>query len=278
MELSGLEHLIYGLVYGLTEIFPISSRAHIAIMLKLLGAEDIDGLPVLLMRIAALAASYLSCQSQLAKMARARRLARIPKKRRKRPLDLCSLMDSRFLLTMLVPVILMDFLYQNFTNISFGLLAVSVLLFVNGILLYIPQFLPGCNKDARSLSRIEGLMMGVGGCLSVIPGFSGLGASISAGSICGVERSYALNMSLMMNMAYLAGMSVYDIGWIIQRGFGTVTFGWIIVYILAAALSFAGAWLAIRIMRVLASDRGYSVFSYYCWGIALFTFILNLMA
>ena len=211
-------------------------------------------------------------------MSRARRLARIPKKRRKRPLDLCSLMDSRFLLTMMLPVILVDLLYRNISEVSFSLLAVAVLLFVNGVVLYVPQFFPGSNKDARSLSRLEGVVMGIGGGLSVVPGLSGLGAAVSVGSICGIERSYALNMSLLMNMAYLVGMIVYDIIGLIQYGLGLFTFQWFIVYILAAALAFVGAMLAIRIMRALASDRGYHFFSYYCWGIALFTFILNLMA
>ncbi len=278
MELSGFEHLIYGLVSGLTEIFPVSARAHSAIMLKVLGADRISGLPVLLIHVAVLAAIYYSSRPQLVKMSRAKRLARIPKKRRKRPLDLCSLMDSRFLLTMMLPVILVDLLYRNISEISFSLLAVAVLLFVNGVVLYVPQFFPGSNKDARSLSRLEGVVMGIGGGLSVIPGLSGLGASVSVGSICGIERSYALNMSLLMNMAYLVGMIVYDIIGLIRYGFGLLTFQWFIVYILTAALAFVGAMLAIRIMRALASDRGYHFFSYYCWGIALFTFILNLMA
>ena len=28
----------------------------------------------------------------------------------------------------------------------------------------------------------------------------------------------------------------------------------------------------------LAEEKGFTIFSYYCWGIALFTFILSLMA
>lgn len=278
MNLSGIEHLIYGFLSGLTEIFPVSARAHSTILLKVLGAEKISGLPVLFIHIAVLAATYLSCKAQLVKMARARRLARVPKKRRKRPLDICSLMDSRFLLTMMLPVLLVDIFYGSISNIQFGLLAISLLLFVNGIFLYVPQFFPGSNKDARSLSRIEGIVMGLGGSLSVIPGLSGIGAAISIGSLYGVERSYALNMSLMMNMVYLAGMIVYDISDIIRYGIGLFSFQWLLYYLLAAVFAFAGTMLAIRLMRKLAADQGYHLFSYYCWGIALFTFILNLMA
>ena len=278
MELSVLEHLIYGFVSGLTEILPVSERAHSALLLKVLGADGISGLPVLLMHISILAAIYLSSQAQLIKMSRARRLARIPKKRRKRPLDIRSLMDSRFLTTMMLPVIVVLLFYGRISQISFSLLAIAVLLFLNGFILYIPQFLPGSNKDARSLSRVEGLIMGLGGSLSVLPGMSGIGASVSAGSICGVERSYALNMTLMMNMVYLSGMIVYDVLGLFQTGLGLLTLQWVLIYILAAAAAFVSATLAIRVMRALASGMGLSFFSYYCWGIALFAFILNLMA
>lgn len=278
MELSAFEHLIYGFISGLTGILPVSEGAHSILMLKVLGAEKISGLPVLLIHIAALASIYLSCRAQLVKMSRARRLAQIPKKRRKRPLDVRSLMDSRFLITMMFPVIVVLLFFRRISQINFSLLAVAALLFLNGIILYVPQFLPGSNKDARSLSRVEGVLMGLGGSLSVLPGMSGVGVSISVGSVCGVERSYALNMTLMMNMAYLAGMIIYDVLGLFQTGFGLLTFQWIIIYILAAAAAFVSTTLAIRVMRALASNAGYHLFSFYCWGIALFAFILNLMA
>ena len=278
MELNAFEHLIFGFISGLTEILPVSARAHRILLLKVLGAEKISGLPVLLIHFAVLAAIYLSCQMQLVKMSRARRLARIPKKKRKRPLDIRSLMDSRFLITMMLPVIVVLLFYGRLSQVSFSLLAVSALLFLNGIILYVPQFLPGSNKDARSLSRVEGLLMGLGGSMSVLPGLSGVGVSVSAGSICGVDRSYALNMTLMMSMAYLLGMIVYDILVLFQTGLGLLTFQWVVIYILAAVVAFVSATLAIRIMRALASGIGFHFFSYYCWGIALFAFILNLMA
>lgn len=278
MELNAFEHILYGIVFGLTDILPVSQRAHSILLLKVLGAQSIGGLPVLLIRLGVLAAVYISCRSALTKMSRARRLSRIPKKKRKRPLDMKSLMDSRFLGTMLVPVVLVLLLYSRLSSIRFSLLTVAVLLFVGGIVLYVPQFLPGCNKDARSLSRLEGFLMGLGGSLSVLPGMSGMGAAVSLGCITGVERSYAVNMALMANMVYLAGMAVYDIIGLFGTGLGLITFRWVIVYLLAALAAFVSTLLAIRIVRTLAAGMGFALFAFYCWGIALFAFILNLMA
>lgn len=278
MDLNAIEQVVYGFLTGLTEILPVSARAHSTLMLKVLGADNVSNLSVLLIHIAIAAALYSSSQAQIVKMSRARKLSRIPKKRRKRPLDLQSLMDSRFLITMMLPVILMLLFYNKISGITFSLLAISALLFLNGVILYIPQFLPSGNKDARTLSRVEGILMGLGGSLSVFPGLSGIGTAVSVGSVCGVEHSYALNMSLLVHMVYIIGLIVFDVVALISRGFGTLSFQLILIYILSAATAFIGTMLAVRFMRMLSSGRGCHFFAYYCWGIALFAFILNLMA
>lgn len=278
MDLSPIEHIVYGLIAGLTEILPVSARAHSILMLKVLGAEKINGLPVLLIHISIFAAIYMSNQELLVKMSRARKLARIPKKKRKRPLDVRSLMDSRFLSTLIIPIVLVMLIYGRLSTVKYSLLVIAGLLFLNGVILYVPQFLPGSNRDARSLSRVEGFLMGLGGTLSVLPGLSGMGAALSIGSVCGVERSYALNMSLLMNMVFMVGLIIFDILGLITTGLGTLTFSIFLVYILAAAAAFVSTMIAIRIMRSLASSAGFHTFAYYCWGIALFAFILNLMA
>lgn len=278
MELNWLESIIFGLLSGLGEILPVSARAHGILLLKIFGAEDNSQLFYLLVHLAILAAVYISCQNQIVRYLRARSISRIPKKKRKRPLDTRSLMDFRMLRTMVIPVILAFIFYNRCQGIGQKAVWLSVLLFLNGVILYIPQFLPGSNKDSRTLTRLEGLLMGLGGAASVLPGISGVGASLSIGSVCGVERTYALNMTLLMEIVVLVGLIVYDIIGIISVGLGTLSFLILIKYLLSAAAAFAGAYLGIRILRALADEAGFSVFAYYCWGAALFAFILNLLA
>lgn len=278
MEINAIEHLIFGFLSGLADILPISAQAHRILMMKVLGSEPVDGLPLLLIHLGVLSALYTYSRVQLVKMSRARKLARIPKKKRKRPLDLNSLMDSRFLITMSVPVILVLFLYRQIRSFDYSLMLVAGFLFLNGLILYVPQFLPGSNRDARSLSRVDGLLMGLGETLSVIPGFSGVAAALSVGSVCGVERSYALNMTFMLNMVFTFGLAVHDVVEIISGGLGVLSVSILITYFLAAVAAYISTMLGIRIMRSLAKETGYHFFAYYCWGVALFAFILNLMA
>ena len=278
MELSWFESCIYGLFSGLLDIVPVSAQAHSVLLLKFFGVKASSDFLNLLIHAAVLAALYYSSQTQLIRMKRARALARVPKRKRKRPLDVRSMMVWSMLKTMLIPAVLGVFLRKYTAGLQGKLMLVSLFLFLNGLILYLPQFFPTSNRDSRTLSRVEGLLMGLGGAVSAVPGISAIGTTTSIASVCGVDRTYGLNMALMMNMGIAAGLMVYDILSIAANGFGTLSFLILVRYLLSAAAAFGGAVLGIKIMRNLAVERGFSSFGVYCWGLALFTFILNLIA
>lgn len=246
--------------------------------LKFLGINGDLDLMNLMIHLSVFGALYYTAQTQLIRMRRARALARVPKKKRKRPLDTRSLMDWSLLKTMLVPAILGVYLYQYALGLRQKLFWVAFFLFVNGVILYVPQYFPGSNKDSRTLSRVEALLMGLGGTASVLPGISSVGTAVSIGSVCGVEGEFCLSMALMMNMALTGGLAVYDVLAMISGGVGTLSFAIVMRYLLSAAAAFGGTMLGVRLMRYLSKEHGYAIFGIYCWGMALFTFILNLMA
>ena len=278
MELSWIKSCIFGMLSGLLDIFPVSAEAHRVLLLKFFGLKAASDVMNLLIHMAVFAALYYSSQTHLVRMRRARELARVPKNKRKRPLDVRSMMDWSMLKTMVVPAILGVYLRKYTASLSSNLVLVALFLFINGVILYLPQFFPTSNRDSRTLSRIEGILMGLGGMASAVPGISAVGATVSIASVCGVERTYGLNMALMMNMAITAGLMVYDFLGIMSNGFGVFSFMILIRYIVSAAAAFGGTMLGINVMRKLASEQGYSLFGVYCWGLALFTFILNLIA
>lgn len=276
VNLNLLESLFYGLVSGLSEILPVSGPAHRNLMLQLLGESGEQGLLRLMIHIGILAALYYSCQNHILRMIRAQKLARVPKRKRRRPLDVRSLMDLSLLKTMAIPVILALLVYSRASTLASKRILMSILLFINGIILYVPQFLPSSNRDSRTLSRVEGICMGLGGALSVIPGFSATGMIASVGSVCGVDKAYGLSMTLLLNMVLIAGQIVYDFFAIVSAGLAGVTFLAILGYIVAGFAAFAGAYVSIRLLRALLKDRSLGVFAFYCWGLSLLTFILYL--
>ena len=179
---------------------------------------------------------------------------------------------------MLLPVILSLFLYQKLQELERSMAWVSVFLLINGLILYIPQFFPGSNKDSRTLSRVEGLIMGLGGAAAILPGISGMGTAVSLASICGLERGYGLSMAMLMNLALWLGFAIHDLIVVFQMGLYGISFAAIVYCLLACITAFTGAHIAIQFLRKIAANKDYTIFAYYCWGVALFTFVLNLMA
>ena len=276
--MNWLENIVYGLVSGLSDILPVSAQAHKLLMMKLFGITTEPSLLRLLIHVSILAAVYYNCMPHIVKILRALSLSRIPKRRRKRPLDVKSLMDFRLWQTMVLPVILVYLFYAKISAMHTSLILMAIFLFINGIILYIPPFLPGSNKDSRTLSRVEGVLMGLGGAASVLPGISGVGAAMSVASVTGVERSYSLTMVLLMHLAVSAALIVFDLLAIFSGGVEVLNFTILLSYLASAAAAFGGATVAIRIMRMMAAEKGFQSFAFYCWGVALLTFLLNLLA
>lgn len=276
--MTWLQNILYGFLSGMAEILPVSSRAHGILLLKIFGASGSSDLMLLFMHMGIVLALYKTCRPQLVRINRALALARIPKKKRRRPLDTKSLMDFRLLRTMVLPVIPAFFLYNTTAGLVSHTWVIGLFLILNGLILYIPQFLPSGNKDSRTMSRVEGLLIGLGGALSVLPGISGIGAMVSVGSVCGVDKKYALENAMIVGIVISACTVVCDALRIVSGGLEGLTFGLVFAYLCAALASFLGGLLGVKVLRAIVQEHGFSVFAFYCWGLALFTFFLNLVA
>lgn len=127
------------------------------------------------------------------------------------------------------------------------------------------------------MSGLEGLLMGLGASVSVLPGVSSVGGALSVASVCGAERSFALGTTYLMQMVLTIGLIGFDLAAVFAAGVSGLSAGVLLGYVLAAAAAFGGTYLGIRAMRMLAVNIGYSIFAYYSFGAALLSFLLYLM-
>lgn len=278
MELNFFQSILLGLLSGLAEILPVSAQAHRLIALKLFGVEQEPDFLRLVIHLSTLGALYYACNGHITRILRARNMARRAHRRRRRPLDVRSLMDLSLLKTTWIPIVIIFIFYQDIATVAEHFMIVAALLFVNGLILYIPQYLPGSNRDARSMSRVDGLLMGLGGAASTLPGISCIGSVISVGVVRGGDQGYCLNIALLMNIPMTIGYIVFDFIAIAGNGLGELSFSVLIGALFTGGLTFAGVLVGIRVMKALASNIGFSIFSFYCWGAALFAFIFALTA
>ncbi|MBQ9929969.1 MAG: undecaprenyl-diphosphate phosphatase [Oscillospiraceae bacterium] len=275
MELSWFESFIYGIVSGLSEFLPVSAEAHRALYLRIVGGTEC-GLLRFMTHLGTLLGLLFSCWPMIAKLNRERQIASVNKKRRKRAPDTRSLTDIRFLRIASVAVVVVFILYPIVYDLHERLWILAGLLILNGVMLYLPQFLPTANKDSRSLTLVDSMLAGLGGGLGVIPGFSRIGFTTSTAIMRGSDRRFALDTAFLLSIPALAVLLVIDFFAIFttSAGLGIIA---ILSCVTAGITSFFAACAGIYIMRFLAVRAGFSGFAYYSWGLALFSFILYLM-
>jgi len=267
---------IYALFSGLTEFLGVSAPPHQLVYASMTGFSQSDAMLTLILRLGALAAVVFCCRARLRRLMRERRLAGLSRRRRNRHPDVVVLLDMRLLKTAVVPLLISVLFYKRAGQWIDHVLLLALTLLLNGIVLFIPRLLSQGNKDGRSVSRLDGVLIGLAGALAAIPGFSRVGAMVSAATARGVDRGYALDTALLLSIPVLLGLLILDAYAVIaaKLAIGVVGF---LIYLLLGAVSFGAAWAGITFMRYLSVKAGFTGFSYYSWGLALFSFILYLM-
>ncbi len=279
MTLGYWQSLLLGLVSGLTELLPVSAPAHRALLLRMLGQDSAGSVMILFLHAGALLALYQNLRGQIRYLNRQRRLAALPKRRRRREPDRQSVLELRLLRSACLPMLALILLFGLVRGWFESFPVISVILILNGILLYLPSRLPTGNKNAHWMTRLDALLMGLAAGLGGLPGFSTLGAAASVAQIRGADRQKSLNWALLMTLPAL-------LAWMLLDGYGIVTAAaggglgieplFLLRCVLAMAAAWAGAYGAILLLRFLSFNLGFSGFAYYSWGAALFTFILYL--
>ena len=175
-------------------------------------------------------------------------------------------------------MILSFFVYDKVQAVGTKMLWIALLMLANGVILYIPQFFPSANRDSRTMSRIQGLLIGLGGTIGIIPGLSTVAGAYTVSSLCGVDKKYRMNVIFLLTLFVYVGRILFDFLALVSLGLGGITFGEIILCLLSGVVAFGGAMLAVKLLRSLMEEIGPAVFGFYGWGIALFTLIMNLIA
>ena len=254
---------------------PVSSSGHRALLQTLFGVSAPEPIRDILVHLAMLAAVIFSSSTYIEKLKRAARSGSTSRRRganrgRGEQYDVQLLKNAAVI--MLIGMIAFRLIFKS--TFSFGWLAFFFL--INGIIIYIPEYLPHANKDAQSLSTLDAFLMGISASVCALPGLSGVGAAVSAAIARGADIKKSYEWVLILAIPALILQIVFDVILIFVSGVGTVTFLVFLGYLLSAIFAFAGAILAIYLMRMIVVRSGLTAFAFYNWSAALLIFLLYL--
>lgn len=270
-----LQSIFYGLISGFSYFVPVSSSGHRALLQTLFGVSAPEPIRDILVHLAMIAAVIFSSSTYIEKLKRAAHSGSTSRRRganrgRGEQYDVQLLKNAAVI--MLIGMIAFRLIFKS--TFSFGWLAFFFL--INGIIIYIPEYLPHANKDAQSLSTLDAFLMGISASVCALPGLSGVGAAVSAAIARGADIKKSYEWVLILAIPALILQIVFDVILIFVSGVGTVTFLVFLGYLLSAIFTFAGAILAIYLMRMIVVRSGLTAFAFYNWSAALLIFLLYL--
>ena len=270
--MNWLESLLYGLISGFTRFIPISSSAHQAIFCTIFGFENADPLQNLLVDIALLASLITVFKPYFDKI-RSRGSAL----RTRRNYSNENSGDVSLTRNALLPMLIVSLVLYYIINSNTSLLLVSAGLLLNGIILFLPSRLLQGNKDGRSMTLLDSIIIGTLSALSAIPGISGIGCAVSSAKMRGADSKKALHWAATLSITMLVIKLLVDCALILSAaGAGYIDFRFF-GYLFSVIGAYIGGYIAIiMISRLITMRSTLSGFAYYSWGAALFSFILFL--
>jgi len=248
---------ILGVIQGVTEFWPISSTAHLAIFPWFLNWND-PGLTFdVALHMGTLVAIIIFFWRDWVTIFR----------RENRIL-------LWFILVGTIPGAIAGYLLNSYAETALRapvIIAASLIIF--GIILYLADQYGKRYDDIRHLSWGKAIFIGIAQAIAIIPGVSRSGVTMSAGLLAGLKRSQAAKYSFMLAAPVMFGAGTFKANEIYQVGF--IDGNWLLITVGFISALIAGI-LAIRFLLGLLQKTGFSIFVWYRFILAIVIILLTI--
>lgn len=250
--MDALQALILGIIQGITEWLPISSSGHLVIAQKLLGLKADENLFFdLVVHLGTIVAVIAYFRRELWRIVSSF-FVRAPSEEQTglRRLGLLLLAGT-------IPIALAGVLFKDQIEAVFDIRLVGVALIANAGILWAAHTY-GSKGTKKKAGVTDALIIGIFQVVSIIPGISRSGSTLSAGMLRGLERESAAVFAFLLSVPALLGASAY----------GAVTLDSHDASILTLTIGFSAALLVglasiEYLLRIVRSGRLW-VFAVYC--------------
>ena len=256
---------LMGLIQGITEWLPVSSTGHLLFAQKLAGIHPEE---MIFFNLVLHAATLLSVSFFLRKD-----LKRIVPSmfRRKEGMGADEFGARRigwFALLATVPIAIAGIIESLFLKELFSSPApTAVALLITGVMLWVAEN-PGLRKERKDLRLKDAAIIGCFQAISVVPGISRSGTTISAGCYLGFKRDFVATFSFMLSIPAIILAFSYGVLFLGQHPVdgGSIAIGAAIAAITGVL---ALKWLFGQIQRFRLRW-----FAAYCWVVGAATLLL----
>ena len=271
-----------GFLQGVAEFLPISSSGHLTLFQYFFSPEqnpeELDMLFTILLHFGTLISVCVYYWRDVIDMIRefflgltdlfSRRgsgYGRPPEARR------LVLMIVVATLPLFAVLLVKDAVDAAFSNVTF----VSAALIVTGFLLFFSDRMARGRKTARTATMLDALLVGCAQAVGTLPGISRAGSTISAGMLCGFDRTFAVRFSFLMSLPAVLGANILEVADAVQSG--GIDLSKLPMYLVGMVVSGVVGYFAIRLVNLLANKGKFGAFAYYCWAVGIVSLVASFL-
>ncbi|PZD74655.1 Undecaprenyl-diphosphatase [Acaryochloris thomasi RCC1774] len=201
---ASLEAILLGLVQGITEFLPISSTAHLLIVTQVLGWEDLgEKYFVDAIQFGSVIAVLLYFRADLKQIISGSWAAYQQKDWQRE--------EWKILLGIAIgtlPALTIGYIFRDSIPESAFVIAIASILM--SILLGIAEKAGRRLRDFNKLEIKDGLLVGLGQMLALIPGASRSGSTLTTGLLLGLKRDTAARFSFLLGLPTLGLATLFQ--------------------------------------------------------------------
>ena len=258
---------LLGIIQGLTEFIPVSSTAHLLIGQQLFGipADDAMFSFLVIVQLGTLVSLFAFYWKDLIAITKA-------------TLDFRDSTPERnlglYIILATIPALLAGYFLRDAVEAFFRqpMLQASIRLFTAGVLLTLAEWLTKKNRTLETMTWLDALFIGVMQIISVFPGASRSGTTISGGMFRGFDRPSAARFAFLMSVPVMLAAGGYEMLDVIKMpNLGEFLPLLAVGFVTAAIVG----WFAIKWLIDYLSKRSLYVFAIYCAVVGLIVFFLK---
>jgi undecaprenyl-diphosphatase len=197
--MSVLQSFVLGVVQGLTEFLPISSTAHLRAVPALLGWDDPGVAYSAVIQLGSIIAVIAYFWKDLIGIA-----GGSIKALREKNLDSQDLRVATGIIVGTIPICVIGLLLKNILEEAHGpfrsLYIIGGASVVMGMLLLLAEKLASHKRTIENVGVRDGLLVGLGQCMALIPGCSRSGSTLTVAMFLGLKRDDAARYSFLLGI------------------------------------------------------------------------------
>ena len=276
--MSVIESIFLGLIQGLTEFLPISSSGHLVLFQNILniGTNSADLLFDSILHLGTLFAVFLAFWQQIKTIIK--ELAVSLKQILTGKFHYRNINSNRkliFSLFISLTPLLIIFPFKDFIEKTYSsVLTVGIALLVTSILLFFCDNVVEGKISEKDLTIKKALIIGVVQTFAIIPGLSRSGSTITAGIMCGFNRTFAVQYSFLLSIPTILAGSLLNLFEALNEG--AFDNSLLIPYILGMVAAAISGYASLKLLQYLLKTKKFIIFSIYCLAVGLFSIFYSM--